>query len=123
MESYQDIKREGTEPCELLHVRRLTSLAENIKKMFYRWLASAKKARHRRLQLRAKEEEFKLTVIAGAWDRWRERFQDIRLQPMVSHVLCRWFCQSDDDFRPMLSSSNTKGTSFCEHTVSGIPSL
>ena len=55
--------------------------------MFYRWLAAAKKARHKRLQLQAKEEEFKFTVIAGAWDKWRERFQDIRLQPMVSSSL------------------------------------
>ncbi|RDX56891.1 hypothetical protein OH76DRAFT_1370055 [Lentinus brumalis] len=66
MESYQDIKRE-----------------ENMRKMFYRWLAAAKKARHKRLQLRAKEEEFKLTVVAGAWDKWRERFLDIRLQPLA----------------------------------------
>ncbi|KAI0721662.1 hypothetical protein C8T65DRAFT_800148 [Cerioporus squamosus] len=66
MESYQDIKRE-----------------ENMRKMFYRWLAAAKKARHKRLQLQAKEEEFKLTVVAGAWDKWRERFLDIRLQPLA----------------------------------------
>ncbi|RPD79963.1 hypothetical protein L226DRAFT_550172 [Lentinus tigrinus ALCF2SS1-7] len=66
MESYQDIKRE-----------------ENMRKMFYRWLAAAKKARHKRLQLQAREEEFKLTVVAGAWDKWRERFLDIRLQPLA----------------------------------------
>ncbi|KAI0361981.1 hypothetical protein OH77DRAFT_1388452 [Trametes cingulata] len=66
MESYQDVKRE-----------------ENMRKMFYRWLAAARKARHRRLYLQEKEEEFKLTVVAAAWDKWRERFQDIRLQPMA----------------------------------------
>ncbi|KAI0637076.1 hypothetical protein C8Q77DRAFT_1215897 [Trametes polyzona] len=66
MESYQDIKRE-----------------ENMRKMFYRWLTAARKARHRRLDLQAREEEFKLTVVAAAWDKWRERFQDIRLQPMA----------------------------------------
>ena len=64
---------------------------ENMRKMFYRWLAAAKKARHKRLQLQAREEEFKLTVVAGAWDKWRERFLDIRLQPLVrlsrGHVL------------------------------------
>ena len=54
-----------------------------MRKMFYRWLAAAKKSRHKRLQLQAKEEEFKLTVVAGAWDKWRERFLDIRLQPLV----------------------------------------
>ncbi|KAI8998736.1 Sfi1 spindle body protein-domain-containing protein [Trametes punicea] len=67
MESYQDVKRE-----------------ENMRKMFYRWLAAARKARHRRLYLQEKEDEFKLTVVAAAWDKWRERFQDIRLQPMAN---------------------------------------
>lgn len=54
-----------------------------MRKMFYRWLAAAKKARHRRTYLQQKEEELKLTVVAAAWDKWRERYQDIRLQPMV----------------------------------------
>ena len=58
-------------------------LAENMRKMFYRWLAAARKARHRRLYLQEREDEFKLTVVAAAWDKWRERFLDIRLQPMV----------------------------------------
>ncbi|OJT15746.1 hypothetical protein TRAPUB_4382 [Trametes pubescens] len=66
MESYQDIKRE-----------------ESMRKMFYRWLTAARKVRHRRQDLQAREDEFKLTVVAGAWDKWRERFQDIRLQPMA----------------------------------------
>lgn len=57
-----------------------------MRKMFYRWLAAARKVRHRRQDLQAREDEFKLTVVAGAWDKWRERFQDIRLQPMVSYV-------------------------------------
>ena len=66
---------------------QLTLAAENKRKMFYRWLAAAKKARHKRLQLQAKEEEFKFTVIAGAWDKWRERYLDIRLQPMADAFL------------------------------------
>ncbi|KAI0670486.1 Sfi1 spindle body protein-domain-containing protein [Trametes maxima] len=66
MESYQHVKRE-----------------ENMRKMFYRWLAAARKARHRRLSLQAREDEFKLTVVSAVWDKWRERFQDIRLQPMA----------------------------------------
>ena len=60
-----------------------SEITENMRKMFYRWLSAAKKARHKRVQLQAKEEEFKLTVVAGAWDKWRERFLDIRLQPLV----------------------------------------
>ncbi|KAI0693271.1 hypothetical protein BC835DRAFT_1354288 [Cytidiella melzeri] len=70
MESYQDVKRE-----------------ESMRKMFYRWLASARKSRHRRLLLQQKEEELQLTVVAGAWDAWRERYLDIRLQPMADAFL------------------------------------
>ncbi|KAI0934407.1 hypothetical protein AcV5_006256 [Taiwanofungus camphoratus] len=72
MESYQDVKRE-----------------ENMRRMFYRWLTAARQARHRRLYLQEKEEEMKLTVVAGAWDKWRERFQDIRLQPIADDFLCQ----------------------------------
>ena len=55
--------------------------------MFYRWLNAARKARHRRLLLQQKEEELKLTVVAGAWDKWRERYLDIRLQPVADAFL------------------------------------
>ncbi|OBZ75311.1 hypothetical protein A0H81_04427 [Grifola frondosa] len=70
MESYQDVKRE-----------------ENMRRMFYRWLAAARKSRHRRLYLQQKEDEMKLTAVAAAWDRWRERFQDIRLQPIADDFI------------------------------------
>lgn len=70
MESYQDVKRE-----------------ENMRRMFYKWLAGARNARHRRLYLQQKEDEMKMTVIAAAWDKWRERFLDIRLQPMADNFL------------------------------------
>lgn len=68
----------------IVPLMRADTCTENMRKMFYRWLTAAKKARHKRVQLQAKEYEFKLTVVAGAWDKWRERFQDIKLQPLVS---------------------------------------
>lgn len=55
--------------------------------MFYRWLNAARKVRHRRLLLQQKEEELKFAVVAGAWDRWRERYLDIRLQPTADAFL------------------------------------
>ncbi|CCL99150.1 uncharacterized protein FIBRA_01165 [Fibroporia radiculosa] len=72
MESYQDVKRE-----------------ENMRRMFYRWLTAARHARHRRLYLQQKEDELKLTFAAAAWDKWRERFQDIRLQPLADGFLAQ----------------------------------
>ncbi|KAI0748015.1 hypothetical protein C8Q80DRAFT_1104403 [Daedaleopsis nitida] len=80
MQSYQDVKRE-----------------ESMRKMFYRWLVATRTTRRRRLQLQAKEEQFQFTVIAGAWDKWRERFQDIRLQPLANAFIKQH--QSDLLFR------------------------
>ena len=57
---------------------------ENMRKMFYRWHTAARQSRHRRLLLQQKEEELKMTIIASVWDRWRERYLAIRLQPVVS---------------------------------------
>jgi protein SFI1 len=51
--------------------------------MFYRWLTATRKSRHRRLLLQQREDELKLATVAGVWDKWRERYLDIRLQPMV----------------------------------------
>ena len=101
---------------------QLTLAAENKRKMFYRWLAAAKKARHKRLQLQAKEEEFKFTVIAGAWDKWRERFQGIRLQPIVrKRIVCHEKFSSDALSRRTNSLSNGKEMPCSELSVYGTP--
>jgi hypothetical protein len=64
---------------------------ESIRRMFYRWLSAARAARRRRLLLQAKEEELKFAAIAAAWDKWRERFKDGRLRPLVTDF---YSCQS-----------------------------
>ena len=84
MESYQDVKREGAVLCVIFHIPDVDEIhSENMRRMFYRWLTAARKARHRRLYLQQKEDELKATILAAAWDKWRERFLDIRLQPVV----------------------------------------
>ncbi|ESK93040.1 spindle pole body duplication -related protein [Moniliophthora roreri MCA 2997] len=65
MQSYQDIKRE-----------------EKFKRIFYRWLAAARVARHRRLALQEREEERRIATLMIFWDKWRERYKDARLQPL-----------------------------------------
>lgn len=54
--------------------------------MFYRWSSIARTHRHRRITLQKKEDEMKLSMIASAWDRWRDRFSDERLRPIVSQT-------------------------------------
>lgn len=41
--------------------------------------------RHRRLTLQRKEDEMKAATVAAAWNKWRERFVDEKLRPIVSH--------------------------------------
>ncbi|KAJ3519427.1 hypothetical protein NM688_g9302 [Phlebia brevispora] len=72
MESYKDVKREA---------------AESMRRVFYRWLNAARQARHKRLLLQEKEEQLKLTKVAHAWDKWREQYLAIRLQPMADAFL------------------------------------
>jgi len=66
MQSYQDIKR-----------------AENMRKMFTKWLGAARTARRRRVTLQQCEEEMKHTRLLIVWDKWRERYQDIQLRPLA----------------------------------------
>ncbi|KAL0579957.1 hypothetical protein V5O48_002041 [Marasmius crinis-equi] len=65
MQSYQDIKRE-----------------EMFRRIFYRWLSAARARRHRRLVLQEKEEERRLATLSAAWEKWRERYMEARLQPL-----------------------------------------
>jgi protein SFI1 len=52
--------------------------------MFYRWLSAARSARHRRITLQGKEDQMKAACIAVTWNKWRERFVDEKLRPVVS---------------------------------------
>jgi hypothetical protein len=60
------------------------ALAENVRRMFHRWLSAARSARHRRMILQGKEDEIKAARLAVSWDRWRERFVNEKLRPIVS---------------------------------------
>jgi protein SFI1 len=51
--------------------------------MFHRWLSSARVTRHRRVTLQRKEDEMNLGTIAVTWEKWRDRFKDEKLRPIV----------------------------------------
>jgi protein SFI1 len=85
MESYQYVKREGKFLLPLFHPGQASEeTTESIRRMFHRWLASARVSRHRRVTLQQKEDEMNFGVIAAAWDKWRDRFSDETLRPLVS---------------------------------------
>ena len=56
-----------------------------MRKMFTKWLGAARSARRRRVTLQQCEEEMKRTRLLILWDKWRERYQDIQLRPLVRH--------------------------------------
>jgi protein SFI1 len=64
----------------------LILFAENIRRVFHKWLTLARTTRQRRITLQQKEDEIKFSIISSAWDRWRDRFCDRRLRPIVSLI-------------------------------------
>ncbi|KAG1832113.1 hypothetical protein EV424DRAFT_85759 [Suillus variegatus] len=69
MESHLDIKR-----------------AESVRRMFHRWLMAARARRHKRVTLREKELEFDRANVQVAWNRWRERYMDEKLRPLLRQI-------------------------------------
>jgi protein SFI1 len=60
-----------------------------MRRMFYKWLAAARKVRNRRAILQERECEMQRIQLETAWDRWRGRFQAEKLLPLVSDMLYR----------------------------------
>lgn len=88
MESYQDVKREGT--ANFAYVGGLDNshfFTENMRRMFYKWLAATRKVRHKRVILQEREYEMQKIRLEAAWDKWRGRFQEERLLPLVRAIL------------------------------------
>ncbi|KAG1782677.1 hypothetical protein EV702DRAFT_1232774 [Suillus placidus] len=69
MESHLDIKQ-----------------AESVRRMFHRWLMVAHARRHKRVTLREKELEFDRANVQVAWNRWRERYMDEKLRPLLCQI-------------------------------------
>ncbi|CAL1704876.1 unnamed protein product [Somion occarium] len=70
LQSFRDIKRE-----------------EKLRRIFYRWLSAARQARHKRLLLEEKEQAFRLNRVVEVWDKWREKLQARRLQPLADEYV------------------------------------
>lgn len=84
MQSYQDVKREGIFSASSLRLLpNISRCIENVRRLFYRWLSAARSARHRRMTLQRKEDQLKAASVTAAWQKWRERFIDEKLRPIV----------------------------------------
>lgn len=58
--------------------------AEQVRRIFHKWLSAARASRHRNLLLKRLEDEKQLTLTVGAWERWREKYKEEQLRPLVS---------------------------------------
>ena len=61
--------------------------ADTLRRVFHRWLAAKRALEHRRQTYQRKEALLRRTIIISAWERWRERFMEEKLQPLVRDVL------------------------------------
>jgi protein SFI1 len=60
-----------------------------MRRMFYKWLAAARKLRHKRAILQERETEMRRIQLEASWDKWRGQFQAERLLPLVGAILRR----------------------------------
>ena len=68
-----------------------TSFTENMRRMFYMWLAAARKVRRKRVTLQEREDDMLKIRLENAWDKWRGRFQEENLLPLVRvYLLCAY---------------------------------
>ncbi|GLB35015.1 putative sfi1 spindle body protein [Lyophyllum shimeji] len=79
---WQAAYRRHVEELSLLENYLMVKREEHLRRVFNRWLTLARITRHRRVTLKQKEDEMKLSMLASFWDRWRDRFSDEKLRPI-----------------------------------------
>ncbi|KAJ7063252.1 hypothetical protein C8F01DRAFT_66538 [Mycena amicta] len=84
---WRSARSSHAEEIRLMESYRFVKREENLRKIFYRWLSAARTTSHRRLTLERKETEMHFAVISVAWDKWRYRFMQKKLQPMEDAVI------------------------------------
>ena len=57
-----------------------------MRRVFHQWLAAARASRHRNLLLKRLEDEKQLTLTVDAWEKWREKFKEEQLRPLVRSI-------------------------------------
>lgn len=63
-----------------------STLIDVLRRAFHRWLTVKRAAEHRRLNHERKEAQLRQLAITSAWEKWRERFKEERLRPLVSFL-------------------------------------
>jgi len=71
----------------LLENHLLLKREDILRRAFHRWLAAKRAREHRRQTYQRKEALLRRTIIITAWERWRERFMEEKLQPLEYQVI------------------------------------
>lgn len=61
----------------------LTMGVDVLRRAFQHWLTAKRAAEHRRINHERKEAHLRQVAITSAWERWRERFKEEKLRPLV----------------------------------------
>ncbi|KAG6818169.1 hypothetical protein H0H87_000074 [Tephrocybe sp. NHM501043] len=84
---WRDAYTRRSEVISLMQSYLFVKREDNIRSVFTRWLRLARVTRHRRITLNEKEDKIRLSVLAYAWDMWRQRFNDEKLCPTERIVM------------------------------------
>ena len=96
LENHLLLKRESLfffSSCVKTIIDFFFSHGDILRRTFHRWLAAKRAREHRRQTYQRKEALLRRTLIITAWERWRERFMEEKLQPLVRDVL-EWLISS-----------------------------
>jgi len=61
----------------------LSVFPDSLRRAFHRWLTVKRAVEHRRLMHQRKVAQIRQILLISAWERWRERFKEERLRPLV----------------------------------------
>lgn len=82
MQSFRDVKREGGY-SSVVRFQWTQAMADLLRRAFGYWHQATHTSINRRERLMQKEKELKISIVAAAWERWRDKFKEEKLRGIV----------------------------------------
>lgn len=77
------MKQEGVSTIVIYIFQFLLWGTDVLRRIFQRWLTVKRAVEHRRINHERKEAHLRQVAITSAWERWRERYKEEKLRPLV----------------------------------------
>ena len=77
------MKQEGVSTIVIYIFQFLLWGTDVLRRIFQRWLTVKRAVEHRRINHERKEAHLRQVAITSAWERWRERYKEKKLRPLV----------------------------------------